>query len=126
MRRCETDSFDSKKQFEPSSLIRSSGNMKPTKLAIAWWHQRKHYHFFDMPSWLLIALGVPSFLVAGYWGLALTEVVPLYVKAVNKIGYLDTMGTILGLILLILGFQLWFFGAVATRCHSLLYERWFK
>lgn len=88
--------------------------------------RRRRYHFEDMPDWALALLGGASFLVAGYWGLALTDVVPGFIKTVNKVGYVDVLGGAVGVLLLMLSIQLWLFGTIAARCHSLLFDRWFK
>jgi hypothetical protein len=47
-------------------------------------------------------------------------------KTVNKLRYIDMLGGAIGLLLMLLSIQLWFFGAIAARCHSILFERWFK
>jgi hypothetical protein len=93
---------------------------------LQWWHTRKRYHFGSMPDWMLALFGGASFLEAGYWGLALSEVVPDFMKTVNKLGYIDMLGGAIGLLLMLLSIQLWFLGAIAARCHSILFERWFK
>lgn len=91
------------------------------------WNSRKRYHHFeDMPDWVLVILGGASFLVAGYWGLALSDIVPEFIKIANKLCYIDAFGLGIGMLLLLLGIQLWFFGAIANRCNSILYNKWFK
>lgn len=92
----------------------------------SWWKKRPRQQFSEMPQWLLVILGGGAFLVAGYVGLALKELVPSWISTVNKIGYFDTLGTAIGGLLLIWGGAFWFFSCVAARCHGLLYERWFK
>lgn len=87
---------------------------------------RKKRELRAMPDFLLVLLGGPSFLIAGYWGIVLTDVVPDFIRAVNKLGYIDPLISMMGLILLALSGLLWFYTTLAARCHSLLYERWFK
>jgi hypothetical protein len=81
--------------------------------------------FEDLPNWLLAFLGIASFLVAGYWGLVLGDVTPPFVKKVNEVGFSPQVFSI-ALLLGCLGLLFWFFGCIAARCHTLIYERWFK
>ncbi|WP_417527519.1 hypothetical protein [Marinomonas shanghaiensis] len=87
--------------------------------------RRKKKTFEELNDWLLAILGVAAFLVAGYWGLMLGDVVPDFIKIVNGNG---ASLTAFGLAVLLGGFgiSVWFFGCIAARCHALLYERWFK
>jgi hypothetical protein len=61
------------------------------------WRNRKHYLFEEMSAWLLVVIGGGAFLVSGYTGLALSDIVPVWISTVNKIGYLDAIGTAIGL-----------------------------
>lgn len=79
--------------------------------------------FEDFHDIFLIVLGIPSFLIAGYWGVMLGSVIPKIIKIVNEKG-LDFDAIPLALSFFALG--VWFFGCIAARCHSLIYERWFK
>lgn len=90
------------------------------------WRNRKRYPFEEMPAWLLVVIGGGAFLVSGYTGLALSDIVPVWISAVNKIGYIDAIGTAIGLFLLLWGAAFWFFSCIAARCHGVLYDRWFK
>ncbi|WP_312050607.1 hypothetical protein [Acinetobacter courvalinii] len=87
---------------------------------------RKKRKFNQMPDYLLIIIGVPSFLSASYWGLVLGDVVPDFVRAINNQGYMDIFSILISVILLALAAEFWFFSAIAVRCHTILYERWFK
>lgn len=119
-----SDAFDTRLAVEHKTFeVTAMGLLK--KL-LALWKGRKKYNIQDLRDLKLILLGGPSFLVAGYWTLMLKDVVPEYIKTVNKVGYIDAMGTAIGLVLLAYGIQIWFFGCIAARCHSVLYERWFK
>lgn len=100
--------------------------MKIFDTLTASWNFRRKYQLQDLSDKALISLGGPSFLIAGYWTLMLKDVVPEYIKAVNRLGYIDATGSALALFLLMFGLQVWFFGCIAARCHSVLYERWFK
>lgn len=96
------------------------------KSPFEYWRNRKRYNFVEMPNWLLVVLGGGAFLVSGYSGLALKDIVPAWIVTINKLGYLDAIGTSIGLLLLLWGVILWFFSCVTARCHGVLYERWFK
>lgn len=99
--------------------------MKILNAAASFITGRKKKAFEELSDWILAMLGVLAFLVAGYWGLMLGDVVPDFVKAVNKDGMsLSAVG--LALLLGGFGISIWFFGCIAARCHTLLYERWFK
>jgi uncharacterized membrane protein len=99
--------------------------MKILNKAVQFFSRKNKMQFEELSDWILAILGIVSFLVAGYWGLMLGDVVPGFVKAVNETGISMVA---LGLALLLGGFGItvWFFGCIAARCHSLLYERLFK
>lgn len=90
------------------------------------WRNRKRSPISEMPTWLLVSLGGGAFLVSGYTGLALKDLVPVWISTVNRIGYIDAIGTALGFLLLLWGIVFWFFSCIAARCHGVLYDRWFK
>ncbi|MEW6692368.1 MAG: hypothetical protein AB1340_06000 [Pseudomonadota bacterium] len=90
------------------------------------WRNRNLCSFAEMPAWLLIIIGGGAFLISGYTGLELSDVVPAWITMVNKIGYFDAIGTTIGLFLLLWGAAFWFFSCIAARCHGVLYDRWFK
>ncbi|MDC8804059.1 hypothetical protein PRZ61_11475 [Halomonas pacifica] len=99
--------------------------MKVLNVATGFITRRKPKTFENLSDWVLAILGVLSFFVAGYWGLMLSDVVPDFIKATNQAGISFPVA---GLAILLGGFGLsvWFFGCIAARCHTLLYERWFK
>lgn len=80
--------------------------------------------FSDLHWSLLVFMGGLSFLVAAYWGLALSKLVPNLIETTNKFG-LPPLALKLWLIIAIYAAGTWFFGCIASRCHSILYERWF-
>ncbi len=90
------------------------------------WRGRRRYLFLEMPVLLLVFIGGGAFLVAGYSGLVLKDVVPLWISTVNKIGYFDIISIVIGFFLLLWGIVFWFFSCIAARCHGVLYDRWFK
>ncbi len=87
--------------------------------------RRKKKTFDELNDWFLAVLGVLAFLVAGYWGLMLGDVVPEFIKIVNENG-ISLMAIGLAMLLGGFGISVWFFGCISARCHALLYERWFK
>jgi len=90
------------------------------------WRNRKRYLFSEMPSLLLVLIGGGAFLVAGYSGLELRNIVPLWISGVNKTGYFDFIAILTGFVLLLWGVVFWFFTCIALRCHGVLYGRLFK
>ena len=87
--------------------------------------QRRKRNFADFHWSLLVVLGGLSFLVAGYWGLALSNIVPSLISATNKFG-LPPLAIGLWLLVGIYAVAVWYFGCIASRCHAVLYDRWFK
>lgn len=91
----------------------------------SWISRRKKGSFDEFPSCAIGVQGIIAFLVTGYLGLMLGDVVPEFVKKVNEVGI--SLGAIwLGILLGVYGLALWFFGCITARCHGILYERWFK
>ncbi len=86
---------------------------------------RRKRNFAEMHWSLLALLGSLSFLVAGYWGLALSAVVPGLIEATNKYG-LPPIAVGLWFLVAIYSVGVWYFGCIASRCHTILYDRWFK
>ncbi|WP_312596104.1 hypothetical protein [Stutzerimonas nitrititolerans] len=99
--------------------------MKALDKAASFLTRQRKKSFEELNDWLIAAWGVSAFLVAGYWGLMLGDVVPEFIKIVNENGISLTA---VGLAILLGGFgiSVWFFGCISARCHALLYERWFK
>lgn len=87
--------------------------------------RQKAKKYSELHSGILVIIGSLSFLIAGYWGLMLSTVIPDMVQATIKHG-LPPIAIALWFFLAIYSAALWFFGSVASRCHALLYDRWFK
>jgi len=87
--------------------------------------RRNRKKFSELHSAILAVLGAASFLIAGYWGLMLSTVVPDLIEATNEHG-LPPFAIGLWLLLAVYSAIVWYFGCISSRCHSLLYERWFK
>jgi len=81
--------------------------------------------FQELPSFILVIYGAPSFVIAAYFGLMFSEIIPNLVKVTNNYGFKITLIYVWGLLALY-AMLMWWFGCVATRCHKILYERWFK
>ena len=87
--------------------------------------QKNENKFKDLHGLILCLLGASAFLVACYWGLMLKDVVPPLITATNKAGF-SSFALKLWLFLGSYAVAVWYFGCIATRCHAVLYERWFK
>jgi type IV secretory pathway TrbD component len=99
--------------------------MKIFDKAVSYLSRGNKNTFDELNDWFVAFFGAIAFLVAGYWGLMLTEVVPEFIKVVNQHGIsLFSIG--LACLLGGFGVSVWFFGCIAARCHTLLYDRWFK
>lgn len=92
---------------------------------IFFYKEKKRTYFEDLNDWILALVGVISFLIAGYFGLELSSIVPNYVKVANQ-STITKEAIVIGLLLGFYGLIFWFFGCIAARCHSLIYERWFR
>lgn len=79
----------------------------------------------EVHAFFLVLLGAFSFIVAGYWGMALSAVVPDLIAKTNKFG-LPPLAIGAWFLIGIYAAIAWYFGCIASRCHSVLYEKWFK
>ncbi|MGJ3257680.1 MAG: hypothetical protein ACFE0K_15305 [Alcanivorax sp.] len=86
---------------------------------------QKKRTFAEVHSLFLVLLGALSFIVAGYWGLALSAVVPDLIAKTNKFG-LPPLAIGSWFLIGIYAAITWYFGCIASRCHAVLYEKWFK
>jgi len=93
--------------------------------AAARFQARRTWYLYELSDWALALIGIISFLIAGYWGMAVADVLQDLVKMTNRGGlsWIRTAGfALLGL----LGIAIWFYGCIAARCHSSLFERHFR
>lgn len=99
--------------------------MKTLDRMVQFLRVRKVISYGELSDGVLATLGILSFLSASYWGLMLGDVVPGFVSDVNELG---VSWPAVGWALVLGGFgvSVWFFGCIAARCHSILYDRWFK
>tara|TARA_R110002049_G_scaffold246873_2_gene420981 strand:- start:2754 stop:3059 length:306 start_codon:yes stop_codon:yes gene_type:complete len=85
----------------------------------------KYKTFKEMPSWMLCGFGGPSLIVSYFF--AKHVVVPAadeIVVIANQHGF-DVIGTALSVFVLAIGVFSLAFGAIATRCGQLLFQRHF-
>ena len=81
--------------------------------------------FEILPSFWLVLLGAPSFLVAGYFGYMFQDAIPGFIKTTNSEGFTIDFFRV-GMALIFDSAVTWICACIATRCHNVLYQRWFK
>lgn len=81
--------------------------------------------FDESPSWLIAPLGSLAFLVASYLGLMFADVIPDFIKTINRVG-INVVAIKIAIILIFYAIPIWYFGCIAAKCHTVLYDRWFK
>ena len=86
----------------------------------------KKKDFEELPPWVLVLLGVPSFLFAGYFGLMFVEVIPKAIETTNKVGLFNKQALAIWTLLGFFGACVWVAACLSKRCHDLLYSSWFK
>ncbi|CCN80768.1 hypothetical protein VIBNISFn27_250004 [Vibrio nigripulchritudo SFn27] len=101
------------------------GDIDLIRNIMTYYRDKKRTYFEDLNSLVLALVGMTSFLVAGYFGLNLSKIVPNFVKIANQ-NPINKDAIIIALLLGSYGLVFWFFGCIAARCHSLIYERWFR
>ncbi len=99
--------------------------MRFIQRAVAAFRARPKRQLHELNDWVLAILGALSFLIAGYWGMAVAGVLPELINLTNQHGLTGKGATIFSA-LGALGLGIWFFGCLAARCHSLLFERHFR
>ncbi|WP_374005832.1 hypothetical protein [Delftia lacustris] len=99
--------------------------MRTFQRAQAAFRARRKWQLHELNDWVLAVLGAASFLVAGYWGMAIASVLPGMVSATNQHG-LTALGAALFLFLGGMGVGVWFYGCLAKRCNDILFERHFR
>lgn len=92
------------------------------RLIAAAFSRRRRWHLHELSDWVLAPLGAVSFLIAGYWGMAVADVLPDLVTLTNQEGFTWSR-TAAFVFLGGLGAKIWLFSLVAIRCNSLLVER---
>lgn len=85
----------------------------------------KSKKYQELNSWIISIVGLTSFLITSYLGLMLSVVVPDMIRLTNEHG-LPPLAVGIWLLCGGTSVLVWYFGCITTRCHTLLYERWFK
>lgn len=85
---------------------------------------RRTWRLYELSDWLLAPIGIVSFLIAGYWGMAVADVLPDLITATNQHG-LTWSGAAAFAFLGGLGVTIWFHGHLAIRCNEILSKRHF-
>lgn len=86
---------------------------------------RRKWRFDELGDGVVALVGAGSFLSAGFWGLTTRDVLPDVLQATTLYG-VTWMGALCFLFLGGAALNIWFFGCIATRCHTLLYKRHFQ
>jgi len=86
---------------------------------------RRKWLLQEMSDRVLAVLGAVSFLIAGYWTMAMADVLPDLVRATNRHG-ITVPAAAAFLFLAGLGITIWFHATLAKRCHDLLVDRHFR
>lgn len=100
-------------------------SMQIVKHAWATFQARRKWQLHEMNDWVLAALGGGSFLIAGYWSMAVIDVLPALLRATNQHA-LNLPASAAFVFLAGLGVTVWFHGTLAKRCHEILKERHFR
>jgi len=93
------------------------------------WRGRKRYKTFgELPDWLVACLALSGFLMSGYNGYVLSEVIHDYLNTAESIPFSSwgVKGWLLTAIVAVLGLIVWLFGSLSWRCNGILRDRWFK
>ncbi|MFM5134994.1 hypothetical protein [Aeromonas rivipollensis] len=86
---------------------------------------RRTWHLYELSDWVLAPLGATAFLIAGYWTITVTHVLPDLMTTTNQTG-LTWIGIAAFTFLGGLGVTIWFYGCLASRCHTILFDRHFR
>ena len=81
-----------------------------------------------MPDWLVALFAISGFMIAGFYGFVLSDVLSGYLEIANKtpLGSWGKKGLLVTAILGALGLMTWHFGYIALHCNGILRDRWYK
>ena len=99
--------------------------MKLMNIIIQFTSQRKLHEFEDAKDLEVILIGVPFFVFSCLIGYYLNKFISAMINATATHGISVSIG-VWWLAIAFLACVFWVFSCIATRCHSMLYERWFK
>ncbi len=88
--------------------------------------RRRYRTFAEMPSPLLALFAGGTGLVTFGFGVVLTRVVPWYMAAVEKVGWLNFDAMFWGCWILAVAIYAWLSASVFARCEKLLRDRWLQ
>ena len=89
---------------------------------------KKYSNCSDMPDWLLVLLGAPSFLATCFLSYSLYQILPEYFAILIKTYIYEWgwQGWFVTFIFAIVGLFIWHFGSIASQCNRVLQDRWYK
>ncbi|MBB4731208.1 hypothetical protein SAMN05216588_107147 [Pseudomonas flavescens] len=99
--------------------------MQIFKKAVAAFRARRKWRLDELSDWVVAPLGAASFLIAGYWGMAVGDVLPELVSVTNRHG-LSWFGAAAFVLLGMMGVTIWFHAHLAARCNAVLKQRHFS
>lgn len=82
-------------------------------------------NFEEIHSAYLVVIGLLAFIAGGGLGFQLSSIASAMLEETVEASMSMPMAEAWCLVG-VLSIPLWYFGCLATRCHTLLYERWFK
>jgi hypothetical protein len=88
----------------------------------------KYSNCSDMPDWLLVLLGAPSFLASCFFSQITFPILPEYFAILIKTNIYEWgwQGWYVTFTLAGFGFLIWHFGSIAWQCNRVLQDRWYK
>lgn len=99
--------------------------MRSFSRILAAFRTRRKWRLHELSDWVLAPLGAISFLIAGYWSMAVAHVLPDLVATTNQNG-LTWSGAAVFMFLGGLGITIWFYHHLAKRCNKILFKRHFN
>ena len=99
--------------------------MKLINLIIQFTSQRKIHEFEDADNLEVTMISVPFFVFAYLIGYYINKFIPAMINATATDG-ISVSIIAWWVAIAFFACLFWIFSCIATRCHSVLYERWFK
>jgi hypothetical protein len=89
---------------------------------------KKYSNCSDMPDWLLVSFGAPSFLATCFLSYSLYQILPEYFAILIKTNIYEWgwQGWFVTFIFAVVGVFIWHFGSIASQCNRVLQDRWYK
>jgi hypothetical protein len=88
----------------------------------------KYSNCSDMPSWLLVFFGAPSFFATWFLSYSLYQILPEYYAIVIKTNIYEWgwQGWFVTFIFAVVGLFIWHFASITSQCNKVLQDRWYK